>query len=223
MKETERDLTTDKIKLIFEFNNSSSLFARVAASEMENGNILDAVKILETGLELHSHYPTPYLLLAVANAYAGKEEEARSNAVMGSELLGSSDTLEFYLKKIADIITERNSLSGAKRPAFLTEKKEDKAEKIEDEFENLENKLDILAERLSKAKIIPKGMGESMPDIPQPEVKIKRIVSDTMAEIFLAQNNYKEAITIYEELLEQKPDKADFYLQKITDLKSLLE
>ncbi|MEK6552537.1 MAG: hypothetical protein AABZ54_03710 [Bacteroidota bacterium] len=217
MNRAERDLTTDKIKLIFEFNNSSPLFARVAASEMERANILDAIKILETGLELHSHYPTPYLLLALANAYSGKEEEARSNAIIGSELLGSPDTLEFYLKKISDIITERNSLSDAKRPRFLTK------EKVEDEFENLEDKLDILAERLSKAKIIPKGMGESMPEFSIPEVKIKRIVSDTMAEIFLSQKNYQEAIFIYEELLEQKPEKADFYLQKIADLKSLLE
>lgn len=220
MNRTERDLTTDKIKLIFEFNNSSPLFARVAASEMERANILDAIKILETGLEQHSHYPTPYLLLALANAYAGREEEARSNAIMGSELLGSSDTLEFYLKKISDIIAERNSLSDAKRPTFLTEEKE---EKVEDEFENLEDKLDILAERLSKAKIIPKGMGESVPEISQPEVKIKRIVSDTMAEIFLSQKNYQEAISIYEELLELKPEKTDFYLQKIANLKSLLE
>lgn len=223
MNRTERDLTLDKIKLIFEFNNSSPLFARVAASEMESANIFDAIKILETGLEQHSHYPTPYLLLALANAYAGREDEARSNAIMGSELLGSSDTLEFYLKKISGIIAERNSLSNAKRPAFLTEVKEDKVEKIEDEFENLEDKLDILAERLSKAKIVLKGMGETMPEISTPEVKIKRIISDTMAEIFLSQKNYQEAITIYEELLEQKPDKADFYLQKIADLKSLLE
>ena len=220
MNEPVRDLTIEKIKLIFEFNSDSPLFARVAASEIERANILDAIKILETGLEQHSHYPTPYLLLALANAYAGREEEARNNAVMGSELLGSPDTLEFYLKKISDIITERNSLSETKRPAFLTEKKE---QKVEDEFENLEDKLDILAERLSKAKIIPKGMGESMSELSTPEVKIKRIVSDTMAEIFLSQKNYKEAISIYEELLEQKPDKADFYLQRIADLKSLLE
>lgn len=220
MNVNERDLTVEKIKLIYEYNSSSPLFARVAASEMEKANILDAIKILESGLEIHSHYPTPYLILALANAYAGREEEARNNAIMGSELLGSPDTLEFYLKKISDIISERNSLSEAKRPAFLTGEKK---EKVEDEFENLEDKLDILAERLSKAKIIPKGMGESMPDISMPEVKIKRIVSDTMAEIFLSQKNYKEAISIYEELLEQKPEKTDFYLQKITDLKSLLE
>ncbi len=217
MSRAERDLTTDKIKLIFEFNNSSPLFARVAASEMESANILDAIKILETGLERYSNYPTPYLLLALANAYSGKEEEARSNAIIGSELLGSPETLEFYLKKISDIITERNSLSGAKRPRFLTK------EKVEDEFVNIEDKLDLLAEKLFKAKIIPKRMGESMPEFSTPEVKIKRIVSDTMAEIFLSQKNYQETILIYEELLEQKPEKADFYLQKIADLKSLLE
>jgi len=220
MNKIERDLTTDKIKLIFEFNKNSPLFARVAAAEMKDANILNAIKILETGLEQHSHYPTPYFLLALANAYSGDEEEAKKNAIIGSELLGSSETLDYYMNKISGIIEERNSLNEAKRPAFFNDAK---SEKTEDEFENLEDKLDILAERLSKAKIIPKGIGESTSEIPAPEVKIKRIVSDTMAEIFLSQKNYQETISIYEELLEQKPEKAEFYLQKIADLKSLLE
>lgn len=220
MNSPERNLTIDKIKLIYEFNDNSPLFARVAASEIERGNINDAVSILERGIILHPSYPTAYFILALANAYAGKEEEAKNSAAMGSELLGSPESFNLYEKKISDIISERNSLNEAKRPAFSAEKKNDI---IEDEFENLEDKLDLLAERLSKAKIIPKEIGDPNEEIKAPEVEIKRIVSDTMAEIFIAQKNYKEALSIYADLLRQKPERAGIYLQKISDLNSLIE
>lgn len=220
MNNSKRNLTIDKIKLIYEFNDNSPLFARVAASEIERGNINDAVSILERGIILHPSYPTAYFILALANAYAGKEEEAKNSAAMGSELLGSPESFNLYEKKIADIISERNSLNETKRPAFIAEKEN---EKSEDDFENLEDKLDLLAERLSKAKIIPKEMGDPNEEIKAPEVEVKRIVSDTMAEIFIAQKNYKEALSIYADLLRQKPERAGIYLQKISDLNSLIE
>lgn len=220
MNNSKRNLTIDKIKLIYEFNDNSPLFARVAASEIESGNINDAVNILERGIILHPSYPTAYFILAIANAYAGKEEEAKNSAAMGSELLGSPESFNLYEKKIAEIISERNSLNEAKRPAFIAEKEN---EKSEDDFENLEDKLDLLAERLSKAKIIPKEMGDPNEEIRIPEIKVKRIISDTMAEIFIAQKNYKEALSIYADLLRQKPERAGIYLQKISDLNSLIE
>jgi tetratricopeptide (TPR) repeat protein len=216
----ERDLTLDKIKLIYEYNESSPLFARVAAYEIKDGNIFDAINILETGISIHPSYPTAYLVLALANAYAGKEEDAKNSAATGSELLGSPETLDYYKNKISEIIFERNTLSETTRPAFIVD---DETEKPEDDFENMEDKLDLLAERLSKAKIIPKEIGEPTEEITIPEVKVKKIVTDTMAEIFISQKNFKEALAIYTELLRQRPEKAGIYLQKISDLNSLME
>ncbi len=220
MNRSERDLTVDKIKLIYEYNEGSPLFARVAAYEIKEGNINDAIKILETGIGIHPSYPTAYLVLALANACAGKEEDARNSAAIGSELLGSSETFDYYEKKISEIISERNTLSEAKRPAFIVDGEN---EKTEDDFENMEDKLDLLAERLSKAKIIPNEMGEPTEEITAPEVKVKKIVTDTMAEIFISQKNFTEALAIYAELLRQRPEKAGIYLQKISDLNSLME
>lgn len=221
MNSEKKDLTTDKIKLIYEFNNSSPLFARVAASEMERANILDAINILENGMKIHPNYTTPYFILALANAYAGKEEEAKNSALQGSELLGSSETLDYYLSKIDKIIAERNSLSDAKRHAFFHESEENKSS--DNTFDDLENKLDILAERLSKAKIIPKDMGEPFSELQHSEVPTKKIISETMAEIYFTQKNYNEAISIYEELMLQKPEKIDLYENKINDIKSLMK
>lgn len=221
MNSTERDIATEKIKLIFEFNDNSPLFARVAASEIELGNVNDAVKILENGITIYPSYPTAYFILAIANAYAGLEDEAKSCAAIGSELLGSPETLKYYEKKISEIISERNSLSEAMRPDFISNDKEEAF--VENVHENIEDKLDLLAEQLSKAKIIPKDIDDSAGEIAAPEVPAKKIVSDTMAEIFLSQKNYTEALSIYAELLRQKPEKAGIYLQKISDLNRLME
>jgi tetratricopeptide (TPR) repeat protein len=216
---TERDIATEKIKLIFEFNDNSPLFARVAASEIELGNINYAVKILESGITIYPSYPTAYFILAIANAYAGLEDEAKSNAVIGSELLGSPETLKYYEKKILEIISERNSLNEAMRPDFTSNDNNEAA--FENFHENLEDRLDLLAEQLSKAKIVPKEVDDPAGEIAVQEVPVKKIVSDTMAEIFLSQKNYTEALSIYAELLRQKPEKAGIYLQKISDINSL--
>jgi tetratricopeptide (TPR) repeat protein len=230
MNHQERDLTADKIKLIYEFNNFSPLFARVASSEMERDNIVDAIKILESGIEIHPNYPTPYFLLALANAYEGKEDEARAKILKGTELVGSNDTFEYYDKKISDIISERNSLTDAKRPAFIEEKIEVPVEDAIDIYsdetdykdsDNLEDKLDLLADMLAKAKIIPKPIDEPINSAAEPQIQIKKIFSDTMAEIYSSQKNYDEAISIYKELIKQKPDKTDFYLKKISELSDL--
>ncbi len=221
MNSTERDIATEKIKLIFEFNDNSPLFARVAASEIELGNVNDAVKILENGITIYPSYPTAYFILAIANAYAGQEDQAKGYAEVGSELLGSPETLAFYEKKILEIISERNSLSETIRPAFIPDDKEEELD--ENVYERIEDKLDILAEQLSKAKIIPKEIDDPAIEITSPAIPIKKIVSDTMAEIFLSQKNYTEALSIYAELLRQKPERAGIYLQKISDLNRLME
>ena len=220
MNGIERDIATERIKLIFEFNDSSPLFARVAASEIELGNVNDAIKILENGITIYPSYPTAYFILAIANAYAGQEDQAKGYASMGGELLGSPETLEFYEKKILEIISERNSLSEAMRPAFISDDKEELDENV---YEKIEDKLDVLAEQLSKAKIIPKDIDDPAIEITSPVIPIKKIVSDTMAEIFLSQKNYTEALSIYAELLRQKPERAGIYLQKISDINSLMQ
>jgi predicted Zn-dependent protease len=218
---TGRDIATEKIKLIFEFNDSSPLFARVAASEIELGNVNDAVKILENGITNHPSYPTAYFVLALANAYSGQEEEARSSAAIGGELLGSSETLKYYQNKITEIIAERNSLKDTLRPAFIPDDKEETPGTMV--HEKIEDKLDLLAEQLSKAKIIPNNSDDFQPEIKPPAIPLKKIFSDTMAEIYISQKNYSEALSIYDELLKQKPEKAGIYLQKISDINSLMQ
>ncbi len=215
-----KNFTEDRIKLIYEFNARSPLFARVAASKIEHGNFLEAIKILEEGIRLYPSYPTPYFILAIAYAYAGNEEEAISSASIGSEIINSPQTLEHYTNKIEKITAERNSLKESKRTQFF----EKSNEFNNGAFSNskIEEKLDLLADLLSKAKLIPK-LEDTDEEVQMPQVQFKKIVSETLAEIFLSQKNYSEAISIYEELMIQKPEKEEFYTKKINEIRASIE
>ncbi len=212
-----KELVTDKIKLIYEFNLNSPLFARVASSEIEKGNYLDAIRILNIGIKLFPKYPSPYFILAIAKAFEGKPEEAKEFAKIGSGIIESRETLDYYFSRIDTIAEERNLINGSVRPLFVEEKvitKEDQQEEL------FEDKLDLIAEQLSKAKIIPKEM------IEEPELvgySGKKIVSDTLADIFFSQKKYEEAIAMYEELMKNKPEKVEHYLQRIGEAKALME
>ncbi|MCX7876133.1 MAG: hypothetical protein N2321_08215 [Melioribacteraceae bacterium] len=204
------NLTTERIKLIYEFNKNSPLFTRVAALEINKGNFVEANKILEDGINTHSFYPTAFLLLSLCKAYEGKETEAKIVAKIGADLINSKETFEYYSNEIEKIINERKSLSESLRPNFIDENI------IENEV--IENKLDQLAEQLSKAKIIPKPVDENN-ELEIPEYKGKKIVSETLAEIYYTQKNYNEAISAFEELINQKPEKAEYYLNPIEEIK----
>jgi tetratricopeptide (TPR) repeat protein len=212
-----KDIHAEKIKLIYEFNIESPLFARVAYTEIEKGNYLEAIKILDEGIHRHSTYPSAFLILSLAKAYEGKEEEARIVAKIGADLIDSPQTHEIYLKKIEDILAERSEINDTIRPAFhdvgnIPVPEESEPEKIEDN-------LDELAKQLSKAKIIPRDDIDANPEN-MPQFEGKKIVSETLADIYFSQRNFEEAIKMYEELINQKPEKAEVYLQKIWEMKS---
>jgi len=205
----------DRLKLIYEFNRSSPLFAFIAASEMEHGNINDAIKILEEGLRIHPKYPTAYFILALSKAYAGEGDEAIKYAMQGSKILGSDESFEFYEKKISDIIYERNSLSETKRPAFTEEQTNNAiASEKEDEIGELANKL-------SKAKINTKEMSKTAEELSTPQYN-GRIVTETLAEIYVSQKNYDQAVSTYNELMISKPEKIELFENRIEEIKMMM-
>ncbi|KAF0151398.1 MAG: hypothetical protein FD143_1981 [Ignavibacteria bacterium] len=215
----KKDQSAEKVKLIYEFNKNSPLFVRVAAAEIQNGNYLEAIKILDDGIDLYPNYASAFFVLAIAKAYAGKEEEAKIVAKIGADLINDEKTFASYEKKIHEIIEERNSITETLRPSFIEEQKEEIVE-LQEVLE-LEDKLDVLAKQLSKAKIIPKNEEYDNP-VAVPEFKGQKIVTETLAEIHIKQKNFDQAILMYEELLSMKPEKVEQYLQRITDIRIMM-
>ncbi len=216
MNSQEKNLTEEKIKLIYEFNSNSPLFARVASNIIDQGNILEAVSILEGGLKNYPDYPSAIFLLALAQAYSGNEIEARSLARKGAGIIQSDSVLDFYMDKISSIIKERNSLSITKKIDF------DEPVNLNEE-PNLEDQLEILAQKLTGAKINYKADEDSTVKSEIEEYKGEKIASETLAEIYLSQNKFHDALNVYKELIKKNPDKADDYVLKVAEIQNKID
>lgn len=216
MNSADKNLTEEKIKLIYEFNNNSPLFARVAYNIIEQGNILEAVSILENGLKSYADYPSAIFILALADAYSGKEKEARLLVRKGADIIQSDKVLDFYMDKISNIIKERNSLSKTKKVDFDEPAAHAEESKLEDE-------LELLAMKLTGAKINYNPEEETPVVAKIDEFKGEKIVSETLAEIYLAQNKYHDALNAYKELIKKNPEKADDYVLKVAEIQNKID
>ena len=86
----------------------------------------------------------------------------------------------------------------------------------------IEDEFTILAKKLKNAKIpIPDEKELNIPtcenDMAQRK-QPKTIVSETMANIYEEQGAYKEAEKAYKELLENNPDRKQYFLEKLNNL-----
>lgn len=200
-------------KLIYEFNNDSSLFARLAASEIENKNYHNAIEILEKGIKKFPSYPTANFIYAIALAYQGKISESIAVIKRTRNIFPCEETILYYVNKVNRIDRDQNSFAESSRVSFLP-----------DDFgkkDSFEDKLASIAEELKKARISITSpvAGDISPK--EETAPSRQIVSETMAKILTAQGNFKEAASVYKELANLEPEKADYYNSLIENLKPL--
>ncbi len=194
----------DKFSLVYEFNNNSPLIVYQASKELEDKNITQAMEMLNKAIEKYPYYPTPYFLLATAQAYNQEFEEARITLSKAHSLLDNEQTYHYYSNLIEKIKRESEGISSnfddtvnqVLNEAFL---EDDEVEEIE--LLNIdEQKVETTASKINTH--LPDGT----------------IVTETLAEIYSSQGNYKEAIEIYRKLKNIYPDKANKFEQKILEL-----
>ncbi|RJP61987.1 MAG: tetratricopeptide repeat protein [Ignavibacteriales bacterium] len=194
-----------KIKLIYEFNPSSPLFARVAESELESGNTDTAIQMLERGMELYPDYISAKLVYIQALAKKGEYKKVIDKLDELKPILNDDSTINYYLEKIEE---EKSNIQN----------NEDEITRIK---KPLEEDLENLAETINKAKIPPIDSNIT-PKIDESEPRGKQFVSETLAGIYLAQSSFKEALDIYEKLLESNPAKTEYYERKIEEIKNMM-
>lgn len=194
-----------KIKLIYEFNPSSPLFARVAESELELGNTDTAIQILERGLEIYPDYISASLVYIQALAKKGEYKKVIDKLDELRPILNDDTAINYYLEKIEE---EKSNFQN----------NEEEINRIK---KPLEEDLENLAETINKAKIPPIDSSIA-PKVDESEPRGKQFVSETLAGIYLAQSNFKEALDIYEKLIESNPTKTEYYERKIEEIKNMM-
>lgn len=236
-----QESNSDNISLIYEFNQDSPLFARVALEEIENGNYSKAKEILDDGISKYPNYPTAYFIYSSALAYLSEYDSAEEAAIKGGDILGSDETKEFYLKKIEEIKNQHSIVEKSHRVSFLDDDDtgSDAENPSPDEKKDdlpIEERLEELAQQLEKAKIKPPAEEDMQRLTTQEfteEIEEKDYISfgtddtifeesdlasETMAMIFEGQGKYREAQKIYEKLKKIEPDKADIFDLKIAEI-----
>ena len=100
----------------------------------------------------------------------------------------------------------------------VAETPEDRIDEIEDEDDD----LDRLIDELESARIEP---SPDVDDVPAPDLEndVDDLVSETLARIHEAQDQYRKAAQIYVKLASQEPDQAREYLEKAAEMRQQAE
>jgi tetratricopeptide (TPR) repeat protein len=90
------------------------------------------------------------------------------------------------------------------------------------EMEKDDEDLDRLIDELESARIDP---DPDVDDVPEPDLEndVDDLVSETLARIHEAQNQYRKAAQIYVKLASQEPDQSRAYLEKAAEMRQQAE
>lgn len=229
------DQKADKISLIYEFNNNSPLFVRVANTLLGKFEINDAIKVLEKGLAHYPNYPTAYLVYGKTLAIKGELDKAKAMIEKGCEILDSPSTKQHYIDELGEITREYKNYSGSVAEDFVPDKFDEEQKPVVpipdfdisnnkiDEFADSNFDIEKLSQEISKAKM-PRvtGIIEDSSET-EPEFEDSNIISETLAGIYAAQENYKEAMSVYKRLIDLYPHNFEHYHEKLTELEELIK
>ena len=198
----------DKFAIVYEFNQESPLITYKASRELEAKNYPKAVDLLSSAIEKYPYHPTPYFQYALALAHNKQYGLAKDFLAKGDDLLGEKETLNYYSNLIEAVKREADGISVV----FDDTINEVLGESfIEPEQFNSDD-IDLIEE--PNSNIIEND---------NPDSEGISIVTETLAEIYASQENYEEAIEIYEKLKNIKPDFTDKFNNRISELKTAIE
>jgi len=214
---------TARAKLIYERDNNSPLFLKVADFYLRNNDLHTAVSILENGLKIYPNHPLAFILMANAQHLLGNNVLSETYLQKASELLNSNRTFEHYKlefklpdKRISPFDTSRGNIFFNSSDDYLLDE-----EVSDDQLKSVDDNLPQIAEKLINTKF-DQSSNISPSETNQHEYNPdkSKLATETFANIYISQGQKSEAIKIYELLIHRNPEKKEYYSEKIRQLKS---
>ncbi|MFZ1291090.1 MAG: hypothetical protein WAR79_13425 [Melioribacteraceae bacterium] len=196
----------DKFALIYEFNKESPLIVYEASKELEKKNYQKALELFEKAAQKFPYHPTVFFLKAVADAYNNQFDLAKENLLKGDNLLNNKQTLEFYHQLVEKIRLKKDEINIDSRKLqndFFYKSVIDNHE-----FDNIDSSQLISNEEINSE---PNNFDN------------EPIVTETLAEIYASQENYIEALEIFEKLKIVKPELIEKFENRIQEIRTALE
>lgn len=214
---------TARAKLIYERDKNSPLFLRAAAFYIQSNEPDKAISILQSGQQSFSNHPLLYILLSKAYYLMGDNEKTELYLKKASNILDDEHIYQHYKKKFNLPEKKRSPFDSSRGNIFINSS--NYSDQIEDEQSKtkedpVDNNLKQIADKLLSAKIErnnPSTSSEKSTQNYSPDKS--KLASETLAKIFISQGQIDEAIKIYEQLVNNNPEKKEYYLKKINELK----
>lgn len=202
------------------YPNYAAAYIILGKAYTELSNFPEALQAYKTGSELIRSSRT--------YEYYSKEVEA----LQKQKSLFQHGTSRFFLSEEEFEAHKQPDLFGDIKAEILKEEQEpekkESKEKPEDKndhpFNDIESRLEEIAKGLSNVKLSevnPSGEMENL--LSEAFTDENMIVSETLAKIYAAQGEIKEAIQVYRKLIKKNPAKQDYYNEKINELRLQLE
>ena len=229
MGKTAKNIFDEKVSLIYEYNKKSPLFVRKANAEIFANNLDKAVEILQEGLPLYPDYPTAHIVLAKALTMLGKYDDALYSYKIGCGLINSETSYEFFSKEVA--LSKKQRLAFGKiprQPLTFENDFHDEAKSLSDintsgnqQEDTFEDRLGEIAEKISSIKRQPPPESiKKEKEVGNDSSSEIKLASETLAKIYVAQGEFKEAINMYHNLIMKDPSKQEYFLGKISELQA---
>ncbi len=207
-------------------NGGSPSFARLAFYHLKEGHHQKAIDVCTNGLRHFPNYATAHLVLGQCYETMGRSIEAMLEFRRALKCLPDNRALQAMVERCEHREQEAFRAFSVERSRKLKEGKETVTfEKYTEEgIDQKESTAEFLLKRLQNVKrgvpltTAPGGTPEETP--PQGPAPNK-IVTATLAEIYAAQGEYKEAIGAYQKLAIQRPIEAERYAKRIAQLEEL--
>ena len=185
----------------------SPRFAERAVECLARGEMAEARRLCQAGVECFPWYATGHLVLGRCCETAG---QYRAAAGCYRQVLQMHPGL---------VVAEEALARVSGRP------------------DEGESGVEFLLRQLGQVKRPPAGMEESGPgrgedvqagrveegDAGRPEVRLGKIVTATLAEIYARQGEYGEAVEAYRMLIRQRPVDAGRFAERLAELERLLQ
>ncbi len=207
----------------------SPLFARVAAGYLEEGRIREAQTLCLEGTRIFPRYGTGALVLGKCYIALGRDTEALMELRRALDSVPDNAVVRALVRETEQRLEEAFArFARAQDPALLGQKD---ASGIEQFLTGAEpaagSTVDVLIKQLQQAPKRPRTPVVPVAPVEQEDLSVTAeqvpvIATETLAEIYASQGQFREAIQAYRTLSVGKPEEAERFARRIAQLEELL-
>jgi tetratricopeptide (TPR) repeat protein len=207
----------------------SPFFARVAAEYFQEGRIREAQALCLEGTRVFPRYGTGALILGKCYAALGRHTEALLEFRRAQQSVPDNAVVRSLVREAEQRLQESyTQFVNGLDAGFLEQKDTTGLEEFLAGTEPAQvNTVDLLIRQLQqapkrqRAPVVPVAPMEQE-DLSTPAEQAPVIVTETLAEIYASQGQFREAIQAYTTLSAGKPEETERFAKRIAQLEELL-